>query len=153
MISPLLHPKVEIIIATAIIAAPAPGKITSAVAEPTRSLGTFLHVFESKRDEIGNIREQIKRDHSARAEQKRERKISFRIDDLARRECDVMPCISRKQRIRLGDADAISIPTKEARADAHHRLPFAQHSESFRVRSRDRQSLPPRSPGTNRDRR
>ena len=41
MIRPLLQPKVEIMIATAMMTAPAPGKMTSAVAEPTRSLGIF----------------------------------------------------------------------------------------------------------------
>ena len=39
-IKPLLHPNVEIMIATAMIDAPDGPKITSAVAEPTRSEGT-----------------------------------------------------------------------------------------------------------------
>ncbi len=40
-ISPLLQPKVETMIATAMMVAPAPGKITFAVSEATRSLGAF----------------------------------------------------------------------------------------------------------------
>src|SRR5213080_811831 len=43
-IRPLLQPNVEIMIATAMIAAPCPEKTTSAVAEATRSAGTVLIV-------------------------------------------------------------------------------------------------------------
>ena len=58
-----------------------------------------------KRDEIGDVREQIKHDHDAGADGERERKIAARILHFARGESNVVPGIGGEERTGLRDAD------------------------------------------------
>jgi len=67
--------------------------------------GGVLDGFERKRDEIGDVRKQIERDHDAGADGERERKIAARIFHFSRGESNVVPGISGEKRAGLRYAD------------------------------------------------
>ena len=67
--------------------------------------GSVLDGFERKRDEIGDVRKQIERDHDAGADGERERKIAARIFHFSRGESNVVPGIGGEKRAGLRYAD------------------------------------------------
>src|ERR1700723_1134925 len=66
---------------------------------------SVLDSGEWKRDKIGNVREEVQRDHDTCADGKRERKIAARIFYFSCGESNVVPGISGEERAGLRDAD------------------------------------------------
>src|SRR4029077_7947831 len=78
----------------------------------------ILNCGERQGGEVGYICQQIQADHQNRSERQRERNITPWVDHFAGGKGDIVPRISRKERVRLRDADADKQAEPSCRGEA-----------------------------------
>ena len=101
---PLMQPKVEIMMAMAMICAPAPGIHRAHHGAGHAIERRRLHLVERQHHQISDVRQQVQTDHDRRPEGQRQRHVAARRAHFARREGDVVPGVGGKERSGLRHA-------------------------------------------------